>query len=303
MKTSCYRYRLIKEVQKIHTILFDNRFNCSFNFLPLRTSVRVEKLETGPTVSKDVEIPVPDSNEDTTLEVLMGAGELNINPGARDALLKGVIRYNVEEFEPHIISEDGYIQLRQGEDESGEYTFPDISGDVENTWDLLLGDQVMELTLTVGASRSEIELGGLAISDLRITQGASDFELAFSEPNQIEMSTLRFTGGASDAELNELANANARDISFTGGAGIYTLDFSGELQNDMYVKIEAGLGEVTIIVPQGTAAEAEFEGALADVDAYDDWRRSGDTYTLEGTGASITLEISMGLGSLELRNW
>jgi hypothetical protein len=275
---------------------------CSFNFLPLQTSIRVEKLETGPTVSEDVEIPVSDSDE-TSLEIVMGAGELYVAPGARGALLQGVIHYNVEEFEPHIISEDGYVQLRQGENESGEYTFPDITGDVENTWDLQLGNTAMELILTVGASRSEIELGGLAINDLRVTQGASDFELTFSEPNQIEMSTLRFTGGASDAKLNELANANARDIIFTGGVGRYTLDFSGELQNDLYVKIEAGWGGVIIIVPEGTAARADFEGTLADVDAYDDWRRSGDTYTLEGTGARITFDISMGLGGLDLRNW
>jgi hypothetical protein len=275
---------------------------CSFNILPLQTSIRVERLETGPTVSEDIEIPVPDSDE-TRLEIVMGAGELNITPGARGALLQGAIHYNVEEFEPHIVSEDGYVQLRQGENESGEYTFPDISGDVENTWELQLGNTPMELILTVGATRSEIELGGLAINDLRVTQGASDFELSFSEPNQIEMSTLRFTGGASDAELNGLANTNARDIVFTGGAGRYTLDFSGELQDDLYVKVEAGLGEMIIIVPSGTAAEAEFEGALADVDAYDDWRRSGDTYTLEGTGASIIFDISMGLGNLELRNW
>lgn len=276
---------------------------CSFNFLPLRTSVSIDKMETGPTVSTDVEIPIPDSDVETSLEILMGAGELNISPGASDALLQGVVHYNVEEFEPHIISENGYVQLRQGEDESGDYTFPDISGDVENTWDLQLGDAAMELILTVGASRSEIELGGLAISDLRVTQGASDFEISFSEPNRIEMSTLRFTGGASDAELNQLANANARDIIFTGGAGSYTLDFNGQLEDDLYVKIDAGLGKVIIIVPQGTAAEAEFDGALADVDAYDDWRRSGDTYTLEGAGPNITFDISMGLGNLELRNW
>jgi hypothetical protein len=276
---------------------------CSFNFLPLRTSVRVDKLETGPTVSEDVEIPVPDLDVETSLEILMGAGELYVRPGAENALLQGTVSYNVEEFAPHIITENGYIQLRQGEEESGEYTFPDISGNVENTWDLLLGDEAMELILTVGASRSDIELGGLAIDNLRVTQGASDFDLSFSEANQVEMSTLRFTGGASDAELNKLANANARDLFFTGGAGRYTLDFSGDLQDDMYVKIEAGLGEVIIIVPAGTAATAEFEGALADVDAHDDWHRSGDTYTLEGTGARITFEISMGLGSLQLRNW
>ncbi len=275
---------------------------CSFNFLPLQTSIRIEKLETGPTISEEVEIPVPDSDE-TRLEIVMGAGKLFISPGARDALLQGVVHYNIAEFEPHIITEDGYVQLRQGENESGEYTFPDISGDVENTWDLQLGNTAMELILTVGASRSEIELGGLAINELRVTQGASDFELSFSEPDQIEMSALRFTGGASEAELTGLANANAEVIFFTGGAGRYTLDFSGELQDDVYVKIEAGLGEVIIIVPQETAAEAEFDGALADVDAYDDWRRSGDTYTLEGTGARITFDISMGLGSLELRNW
>ncbi len=283
--------------------LFLATIACSFNFLLLRTSIRVEKLETGPTVSEEVEIPIPDSDAETSLEILMGAGELYITPGAENAFLQGTISYNVEELAPHILSENGYVQLRQGEEESGEYTFPDISGDVENIWDLQLGDKAMELILTVGASRSDIELGGLAINDLRVTQGASDFDLSFSKTNTVEMSTLRFTGGASDAELNNLANANTQDIFFTGGAGRYTLDFNGELQDDMYVKIEAGLGEVIIIVPAGTAARAEFKGALADVDAYDDWRRSGDTYTLDGTGASITFEISMGLGNLELRNW
>ena len=276
---------------------------CSFNILPLRTSVRVEKLETGPTISEDVQIAVPDVEGEPELEIVMGAGELTIRPGAGDALLQGTITYNVAEFEPHIITEGDYIVLRQGEDDDGQITFPDISGDVENNWDLRLGQAAMELVVTVGASRSEIELGGLALSDLRVTQGASDFELSFKEPNSIEMSTLRFTGGASDAVLEGLANANARDIVITGGAGSYTLDFSGDLQRNLYVEIDAGLGEVIIIVPEGTPAEAVFEGTLADVDAHDAWHRSGDTYTLEGAGAMIILEISMGLGQLELRNW
>jgi len=201
---------------------------CSVNFLPLRTSVRVDRLDTGPTLSKQVHIPVPDIEGEPTLEIRMGAGELYIRPGAGDALLQGTVTYNVEEFEPHIISDDDNILLRQGDDEDWQFTIPDISGDFENTWDLRLGNTPMELVITVGASRSEIELGGLALSDLIVTQGASDFELSFSEPNSVEMSTLRFTGGASDAELIDLANANAREVIFTGGAGRYTLEFTAE---------------------------------------------------------------------------
>ena len=44
------------------------------------------------------------------------------------------------------------------------------------------------------------------------------------------MSILRYETGASTVKLNGLANANFGTLIFSGGAGDYTLDFSGDLQ-------------------------------------------------------------------------
>lgn len=276
---------------------------CSLNVLPLRTSVRVERMEAGETRTEDVLIPVPDTAGETELEIVMGAGELQVRPGAGNMLLEGTVVYNVEELFPNVITKGNRIRLQQGEDPGSQVTIPDITGDVENKWDLRLGSAPIALSLTVGASKSEIELGGLALTELSITQGASEFELEFSELNSEQMSSLEFVGGASNAELKGLANANVEEVLFTGGAGKYTLEFDGELQQDLRVEIEAGLGAVVIIVPDGVPAELEYEGALADIDAFDNWERSGDRYTLEGSGPRIVLDVSLGMGELELRNW
>jgi hypothetical protein len=74
------------------------------------------------------------------------------------------------------------------------------------------------------------------------------------------------------------------------------------LQRDVEVSVDAGLGSFVVVVPEGVAAEATFEGAVADVDAVHEWARTGDGYALEGVGPKIRLQIKMGVGSLELRN-
>jgi len=171
-----------------------------------------------------------------------------------------------------------------------------------NQWKLRLGSTPMALTLNVGAAAAEVELGGLALTRLIVSQGASGFDLSFSEPNQAEMDTLRLTAGASAMTLSGLANANAEQITFKGGAGTYTLRFDGDLQRDTDVSIDAGLGNFVIVVPEGVNAKATFEGAMTDVDAVHEWALTDDGYVLEGEGFTISFRITMGVGSLGLRN-
>jgi hypothetical protein len=103
-------------------------------------------------------------------------------------------------------------------------------------------------------------------------------------------------------ELKGLANANFAQMTFTSGAGDYTLSFDGDLQRDARVTIDAGVSTVTIIVPEGVNAQVTFEGGLASVNAEDDWEQNGDLYTLSGSGPTITVTVKMGVGTLNLRN-
>ena len=258
---------------------------------------RVNKLETGPTVTKEIDVPLPDGGGDRKVAIVMGAGTLTLKPGAETALVKGQVTYNIAEFEPQITTNNDDVRIEQGKIEG----IPVVQN-LKNDWDLKLGSTPMALTIAAGAAVVDIELGGLALTDLTVTQGASSFGLAFSEPNQAEMDTLRVNAGASNMTLDGLANANAQQIVFKGGAGSYTLHFDGDLARDVDVSIEAGLGKIVVIVPEGVAAEVSFQGAMSDVDAVHEWQHTGTGYELEGEGPKITLQVKMGAGTLELRN-
>jgi hypothetical protein len=87
---------------------------------------------------------------------------------------------------------------------------------------------------------------------------------------------------------------------FKGGAGEYTLDFSGELKRDATVSVDAGLSSIKIIVPEGTAARVIVDRGLANVDIDNGWEKSGNDYSTTGEGPRLTINVNLGAGNLEL---
>jgi hypothetical protein len=158
----------------------------------------------------------------------------------------------------------------------------------------------MNLSIDSGAYDGKFELGGLSLTRLEIKDGASNVEVSFSEPNPVEMSTFTYNTGASDVKLTGLANANFSLLDFSAGAGDYTLDFSGELQRDASIKIESGLSNLIIIVPEGVSAVVTVESGLSNVNAGSGWERSGEDYIQKGEGPTLTFVIEMGAGNLTL---
>jgi hypothetical protein len=254
--------------------------------------------KTGPTQIEQITVPFLDSPTDTAdVSISFGAGKLNIDSEAEDALISGTATFNVADFSPEVSIEGDNIRLEQGSlDVNG---IPSFSGDVINEWDLSFGNAPMELTINSGAYSGVFELGGISLRRLEINDGAADVDVSFSEANPVEMSLFRYTTGASDIKIEGLANANCAQFIFRSGAGAYKLDFSGDLTRDMTVTIESGVSSITIIVPQGTSAVLTTNGLLS-VTTSGDWDADGDTYTILGDGPTITFEVDMGAGSLIL---
>jgi hypothetical protein len=160
----------------------------------------------------------------------------------------------------------------------------------------------MDLSISAGGYQSEMELGGMSLHSLRISEGAADTNASFSSPNLVEMETLRYDTGASKSEFTGLSNANFSRMDFSSGAGDYTLDFSGELQRDAIVVIKSGLSNIEIIVPEGMAAQVTVSGGLSNVNVHDAWEGSGGVYTNSGKGPRLVISVEIGAGNLELRN-
>lgn len=268
---------------------------CGPNF-----NIDVPRLETGPTETTTIDEANPKTDKAVDVELELGAGNLTLAGGA-DGLATGTIDTNVADWKPQVERTDSRLTIRQGE---GEINFGFTDADkIVNKWDLQLGNDVlMDLTITAGAYDGQMELGGLSLERLTVRDGASSVNLSFDEPNQVEMDMLRYNTGASTVTLTGLANANFDDMSFDGGAGTYTLDFSGELQRDATVNVKAGVCTLTIIIPEGTAARINLDGGLTTVKTEGTWSASNDTYETSGEGPKLTINIDLGAATLTLIN-
>ena len=250
-----------------------------------------DRPKAGPEVKESITVADPKSDE-TRLSISFGAGKLTLSPGAKN-LVDGTAIYNVEDLKPEIVKDGNNIEIRQGNFKS----LPPFKG-MKNEWDLKLGSAPMDLVISAGAYDGTLELGGLALKSLEVQDGASNVDLSFSKPNPIEMSILRYATGASDVKLAGLANANFSTLTFSGGAGNYTLDFSGELQQDAVVTIDSGFGNLSLIVPEGVNAKVTVEGAAVNINHGSGWAQNGNNYTQKGDGFTLTFIVNMAAGNL-----
>lgn len=236
----------------------------------------------------------------TDVEISMGAGSLTVAPGA-EGLASGKIVYNIEAWAPKVVRTDDSLSIRQ-EARKGVAGLPT---DIHNEWQLLLGKAPMRLSITAGAYEGSMDLTGLTLQELSIKDGAARNQVKFDVANPGQMSRLVYETGASTVSLTGLANANFKTMSFKGGAGTYTLDFSGQLRTDADVKISAAAGTVRIVVPRTTAAVVTVVGSLNDVKTEGVWTTSGDSYSMSGAGSAgqgrrLTITVDVNLGSVTL---
>lgn len=247
----------------------------------------------GPEVTDEITVAVPKGDE-TRLKISFGAGELKLSPGAEDLLVDGTATYNVPNFKPEVKKDGSNIEINQGEFKSLNVS------DLKNEWDLKLGETPMDLEINAGAYQGRYELGGLALTGLTIKDGASDVDVSFSAPNSTEMSVFRYETGASSVTLTGLANANCDTIFFNGGAGDYSLDFSGELEQDTTARVETGFGDLKLVIPAGVDARVTVEGGAVNVNHSSGWGQSNHTYTQDGSGQTLTIIVKMGAGNVTI---
>jgi len=258
-----------------------------------------ERQKAGPEVKESITVADPkpavsgdEVSDETRLTLSFGAGKLNVSPGAQN-LVDGTVVYNVKELKPEIQKDGNSIEIKQGD----FHSLPPFD-DLKNEWDLKVTDTPLDLTVQAGAYEGHLELGGLSLRSLTVKDGASHVEISFLEPNQTEMALLRYETGASDVKLTGLANANFSTLKFSGGAGNYTLDFSGELQRDATVTVDSGLGNLSLIIPEHLKATVTVESAAVNISSGSGWTQNGQKYTQKGSGSSLTILVKMAAGNL-----
>jgi len=268
-----------------------------------QVSTRIARtLSRGPVQRETREVDLGDATQ-VAATIQFGGGELEIGRGGAK-LMRGEFEFSPPELEPVISYQvndgQGQLTIRQ---EWDTLRWDRLTSEPRNTWRIELTDRVpIRLVADVGASTGKVDLGGLPITDLRVTAGAADMSIAFGAPNPQRLRSFEVRTGAARLELLELGNANLDELTFDGGLGDYVLDFQGEWQRSAQVHIKAGASQVLLLIPRDVGVQVcpgdlrggDYGGLLQQGDCY-----VNDAYSKDG----ITLDISLdlGLGKLEVK--
>ena len=268
----------------------------SLTVMACSISVNVPTVDTSFSRTLEISEPAFSDVDDNKVIIEMGAGRLYISTGASN-LINGTVEYNVEDWKPEISRSSNTVSVSQKN--SSNTGIP--SGNIQNDWNLQLGDDLINLTINAGAYEGKIDLSGLSITKLQIADGASKSTIHFDTLNPVEMDEISYKTGASDVELLGLGNANVHEITFDSGVGSYTLDFSGDMKNNVNVRLNSGMSDLTIIIPTTARALITVAGGLSNINASGTWTISGSTYEYGSTGPMITINIEMAVGNLQLK--
>jgi hypothetical protein len=162
----------------------------------------------------------------------------------------------------------------------------------------------MDLTFELGATRADLDLGGLTIDALRLEAGASESWARFDVPNPHPMRRLDIQVGAASFHGSDLANANAPLVSVDAGVGGVDLDFGGRWTQDVDLDLSVAMGGSTIRVPRDVGVRVDLDRAFASFDR-DDLRKRGDAWVSENwDDARYHLRVrgSTAFGKLTIRH-
>jgi hypothetical protein len=269
---------------------------CTITFPSVETQV-------GELREDEITIPLDDASA-ANVDIAFGAGELRVRPGAKEGLLQAEFIYNIKELEP-VVEKNRYgdrLDVRLSLQADGlSLKFGDQT---RNEWDIRLSDRVpISLDLDLGAAKGRVDLGGLRLTDASIKTGAADMEIEWDEPNPEELDLLDIDAGAAGLRMEKLGNAHFDQMNFTGGAGNFDLDFTGEWQDSARVSIETGLSNMTITVPSDVGVRIDTgDKALANVQV-DGLRRRGSAWVNNAYGESeieLIISVDIGLSNLSI---
>lgn len=229
--------------------------------------------------------------------VKYGAGEMAIEPGDRELLYQLSLRYDADVFRPIHEFRNGALTVGV---EGGGKTNVRNGGRLR----LVLGTAVpIDLDLSFGAAAAEMELGGMRIRRATIQTGASDTNLSFSRPNADRMESLKVEAGAAAVRARGLGNANVERITVSGGVGDVDLDFSGVWRGDTDVKVDLGLGSLTLRVPRGVGVRVDRSTFLVGFDSEGLVKRGKSYYSPNWEEAEhlLTVEVNGAFGAINIR--
>jgi hypothetical protein len=187
-------------------------------------------------------------------EIRMGAGEMKLAGGARE-LLEAEFSYNVARWKPEVeysvSGTRGLLAIRQPEGSRGPM------GPGHYQWDLHFNNKVpLELSVHLGAGKSELSLGSLALTNLQLETGVGEtvVDLTGDWKNDLEAHIKGGVGKATvrlphDVGVQVYAKRGIGEIragELRKADGAYVNEAYGKSPVTLRINVETGIGEINL---------------------------------------------------------
>jgi hypothetical protein len=226
------------------------------------------------------------------VHVQYGAGRIEIAATNAPVLYAMTLRYDESSSSPlHGYDAESRL-LTLGVDGQTERFARNMDDKSKGEMRLSLSRAVpLDVDLELGATKAQLDLGGLNLLALRLRSGASETLVDFSVPNQGRMRSLDVDVGAASFEARNLANANVAAMRVHGGVGSVELDFGGQWTQDMAVEVSLTLGKLALHVPRDVGVRVEVQKFLASFDQQGLEKRADAYYSDNWDHAKFHLRV------------
>jgi hypothetical protein len=244
-----------------------------------------------------VELGYPDE-QPARLKLEVPFGTIDLKPGAGGSIVSGHVIYNIAELKPTYSVKGRTVRIRQ----DYRVLLP-IEG--RNRWEMNLGTaEPYGLEVKAGAASAEIDLSGVPLSDLSIESGAGELRVYFNDVNPTRLVQGSFQAGAGKVVVDGLLNANFEKLRVKSGAGQTKLYFTGgALADSASVKVDAGVGEVILVLEASTPVRVQSSTGLGSTDADESLIKRNGGYETEAyadSAVKLDIRVSSGVGAVRI---
>ena len=240
-------------------------------------------------------------DESVGVHVQYVAGIADVAPMGGAWLYRMRLRYDADRTAP-IASYDATLhELRLGTRSSGAGAWKGSSDG--NELHAELSDRVpMQLTLELGATRADIELGGLRLRALELRAGAAQANVDVRSPNPESLRDASFDVGAAHVTVDHGGNLRASKVTINVGAGALDYDLDGEWSGDVHLDASVAMGGLTLRVPPDAGIRVSAKTFLVDfsraglVQRGDDWESPG----YDSATRHVHVQARAAFGSFEI---
>jgi hypothetical protein len=255
-----------------------------------------------------VEKNVPGDSEvkKVNLETDIGCANITLSTHDKGDMFTSEVRYDTDrvevdfEYEKQKTAADIFVLSEQASRRL------DLDTD-DCRWDISLSrEYVWDIKLDIGFAECELDLSGLPMDRFELDIGASECQIVFNEPNPEQLRRMEIDAGAGDLEFIGLGYANFEHLSFDGGAGDFTLDFTGLTEGFHTAEIDVGVGDARVELPKGLPVRIETGGSWLnsikvrgrELEEIDDGVYETEDFEDSDYGLEITLDLGIGQATI-----